>query len=478
MHASPPDLIRSAKRGCVRARQSLDVWVEKHRNRLLHIVFVFATFTGAALIGVVAGKKDLKYALVLALVPAVVFLAEGIARGQRLAPYIILATGLFVPLSLPTGTASRLVFSLVFTLIFVGLWILEMVLEKRFTLPQTPITKPLLVFMGAVLLSWGWSIAFRDPLVQIWPSFPFVQAASAIVMIMLPALMLLVTRDIRTEGGLRALTGIMLTGGVLGLIRQYGLVRHFPVNTGGMFNLWVVVLAFSQALFNRNLSRALRGALLALSAAWMYWGFFLHISWLAGWLPVYFAVGMLTFQYSKKIALALGVIAVIFVSLNFNYISRAIQSETAESGETRLAAWRVNWLVTKEHWLFGTGPAGYAAYYMSYYPTRGMATHSNYIDIISQLGVVGMGIILWMFGTILTTGHHLRKRLKGRGDFSEALANAATAGTLACMLIMGFGDWLFPFAYTQSIMGYDYAAYNWIFMGTVMVLDRLYPEKA
>ncbi len=475
MRLFPSDSFRSLHNRYFLARQSLEVWCEKYRNQLLQTTFVFAMLFGAALIGIVAGKKDVKYALVLAFLPAVAFLVEGVTREQRLAPYIILATGLFVPLSLPTGTASRLVFSLVFTLLFVGLWILEMVLEKRFTLPQTPITKPLLAFMGAVLLSWGWSIVFRDPLVTVWPSFPFVQAGSAIVMIMLPALMLLVTRDIHTERGLQYLVGIMLVGGVLGLIRQYGIVRHFPVNTGGMFNLWVVSLAFSQALFNRNLSRALRGALLALSAAWMYWGFFLHISWLAGWLPVYFAVGILIFQYSRKIALALGIVAIIFVVLNFNYISRAIQSETTESGETRLAAWKVNWLVTKEHWLFGTGPAGYAAYYMSYYPTRGMATHSNYIDIISQLGIVGMGIILWIFGTVLKTGFRLQNRLKGRGDFSEALARAATAGTLACMLIMGFGDWLFPFAYTQSIMGYDYAAYNWIFMGTIMVLDRLYP---
>ncbi len=459
-------------------REAARVWLERERNRLLQAAFLLTMLSGAGLIGLTAAKKGPVYALALAVLPAGIFVLEGAVQRQRFAPYVILATGLFVPLSLPTGTASRLVFSLLFTMMFIGLWALEMLLfERRLSLPQTPVTRPLLFFMGAVLLSWGWSVAFRDPLVVVWPSFPFVQAASAIVMIMLPALMLLVTRDIHTERGLQALVGIMLAGGALGLIRQYGIVRRFPVNTGGMFNLWVVALAFSQAIFNRKLAPALRLALLALSAAWMYWGFFLHISWLAGWLPVYFAAGILVFQYSRKMALGLLVVAALFAAVKFDYLAAAVQSETVESGETRLEAWKVNWLVTSEHWLFGTGPAGYAAYYMSYYPTRGMATHSNYIDIVSQLGVVGMGIILWMFGTILWSGYRLTKRLRGRGDFSEALAHAATAGTLACMLIMGFGDWLFPFAYTQSIMGYDYAAYNWIFMGTIMVLDRLYPEE-
>ncbi len=381
-----------------------------------------------------------------------------------------------MPLSLPTGTASRLVLSLVFTILFIGLWILRMALmEREWHLPQTPVARPLLWFMGCVLVSWGWSILFRDPLVHIWSSFPFVQAASAVVMVMLPALMLLVTRDIHTEQGLKALVGIMLAGGALGLIRQYKIVRHFPVNTGGMFTLWVVALAFGQAVFNRKLLLWQRGALLALCAGYLYWGFFLHISWLAGWLPVYFAVGILIFQRSKKAALVLALLAVAFVIVRADYLRTAMQRESVSSGETRLAAWRVNWLVTKEHWLFGTGPAGYAAYYMSYYSEQGMATHSNYVDILSQLGVVGMGIILWLFGVILWTGYRLTRRLRGRGDFAEGLANAATAGTLACMLIMGFGDWLFPFAYTQTIMGYDYAAYNWLFMGTIMVLNRLYP---
>ncbi|GAB4524240.1 MAG: O-antigen ligase family protein [Anaerolineales bacterium] len=470
--------LRSVRQRYRTQRERFLVWLERHRNRVLQVIFVPAMLAGSALIGLIAAQKDLKYALILSLMPALIFAAEGLVREQRLATYVVLFTGLFVPLSLPTGTASRLVFSLVFTILFVALWILRMTLvDREWRLPQTPVTHPLLWFMGAVLLSWGWGIVFRDPLVQVWKSFPFVQTGSAIVMIMLPALMLLVTRDIHTEQGLKILVGIMLVGGVLGLIRQYGIARHFPVNTGGMFNLWVVVLAFGQAAFNDKLAPWQRGALLVLCAAWMYWGFFLHIDWLAGWLPVYFAVGILVFQRSKRVALALVLLTMLFAVLKSDYLQAAMQREGARSGETRLAAWSVNWLVTKEHWLFGTGPAGYAAYYMSYYPDRGMATHSNYIDIVSQLGVVGMGIILWLFGTILWTGYRLTVRLRGRGDFAEGLANAATAGTLACMLIMGFGDWLFPFAYTQTIMGYDYAAYNWIFMGTLMVLNRLYPAE-
>jgi hypothetical protein len=30
-----------------------------------------------------------------------------------------------------------------------------------------------------------------------------------------------------------------------------------------------------------------------------------------------------------------------------------------------------------------------------------------------------------------------------------------------------------PFAYTQTIAGFDYAVYNWLFMGAIVVLERL-----
>jgi O-antigen ligase len=143
------------------------------------------------------------------------------------------------------------------------------------------------------------------------------------------------------------------------------------------------------------------------------------------------------------------------------------------SGQTRLAAWEMNWRVTREHLLFGTGPAGYAVYYMSYFPDQAMATHSNYIDILSQTGIVGFALFAWFFILLAWKGHKLYIRLKGRGDFADALAKAAFAGAIACIVIMGFGDWVVPFTYTQTIAGFDYAAYNWLFMGAIVALDRL-----
>ena len=150
-----------------------------------------------------------------------------------------------------------------------------------------------------------------------------------------------------------------------------------------------------------------------------------------------------------------------------------IEAEARSSLYTRLAAWEINWLITSKHLLFGTGPGGYAAYLMSYFPTRAMATHSNYLDILAQTGIIGSVLFLWFLISLVRMAYRLYRRVRGRGDFLEALANAAFAGTIGSIVIMGFGDWILPFAYTQTIAGYDHAVYSWLFMGTIPVLDRL-----
>jgi O-antigen ligase len=154
------------------------------------------------------------------------------------------------------------------------------------------------------------------------------------------------------------------------------------------------------------------------------------------------------------------------------YWRTSYENETQESGVTRLAAYEVNWRVTSKHLLFGTGPAGYASYYMSYFPTEAMASHSNYIDILAQTGIVGMLLMLWFLGAQLWGGYKLWLRLQGQRDFAESLSVAVLAGTAGCTLAMALGDWVIPFAYTQGIVGFDLAVLNWLFMASLWALKH------
>lgn len=428
----------------------------------------------AAGLGLIAAKLSPTYAIVAAILPVILVGIEAILRDHEYSPVIILFSACFITFSLPTGTGSRLVLSLVLTMVLVTLWVLRLIIvEKRIRLYPSPVNAPLLGFITVTIISLLWSNIFRDPLVVIWSSFPLVQIVSTIVMVMLPMAFFLTVSNIQKERTLKLLVAFMLLAGFFGLFRQYGYIR-LPIDVNGLYYMWVVSLSTGLAFFSKQLSRWQRGLLLALAGLWIYWGLGLHVSWLAGWLPSVIVVSILTFMRSKKWAIILVVAVLIYIGINFNYwYGTVFNAEKNQSGVSRLAAWEMNWRITGQHLLFGTGPAGYAAYYMSYFPTEAMATHSNYLDIIAETGVVGFVFCVWFFLILAWQGYRLVSRLKGRGDFIEGMANAVFSGTIGCIIMMGFGDWLFPFAYTQTIAGFNYAVYNWIFMGTLLVIDRM-----
>ena len=387
----------------------------------------------------------------------------------------IIYTAAFVRFSLPTGTASRIVASLLMTAVFIALWLTEMlVVDKRLQLKPSRINLPTLGFIAGSVISYLWSNAFRDPLVVVWHSWPFVQIGALSVIILLPGALLLTANSISELRWLKLLCWSMIVIGMLSLASEYLHLGLSFLNSRGLFFLWFVSLAYAQVLFNKEIPLWLRLVLLGFVGMWLYFYFLARVTWLSGWLPPLMAVGTITLMKSKKLALVLVLVVVVYVGLRWDYYTGTVlEDESQESGHTRLAAWEHNWRVTGRHLLFGTGPAGYAAYYVSYFPSEAMATHSNYIDVLSQNGIVGLVFCLWLFGALGWTGYGLCRRLKGTGDFTEGFANATLAGWVGCVVAMGLGDWLFPFVYTQTIAGFDYAVYSWIFLGGMVALDTI-----
>lgn len=393
-------------------------------------------------------------------------------------PALVLVAAAFITEGLPTGTDSRIAISMVLVVAFLGVWVLRfMTVERRFNLVASPANKPVLLFMLIVLISLFWSNIFRDSIVVTSRNAFVVQAASGVVMAMLPAAVLLVMNGVTERKHWAVLVVVMLAAGVWLLPRQLGLIPGLPGNSNGQFTMWVVVLALGIVLFDKTAPLWVRGALAALSVGWLYWALGMAITWLSGWFTSVVALVILVWMRSKKLFAGLMLVFLLAIALNWSFVENQFLAEQDESGYTRLEAWYMNWTITRDHWLFGTGPAGYAAYYMFYFPTNAMATHNNYIDVVSQLGLTGFGVLMWMFGVFLWRGARLCQRLRGRGDLVEAVANATLAGTWGCLAAMMLGDWMFPFAYTQTIMGFNYAVYSWLFIGVMMTLDRLYPPE-
>jgi hypothetical protein len=443
---------------------------------LLRLAILTGLVVTLLAVGFVTSRVSPELVLIAVAVPPVVLLATSRLEYGVLA---IIFTAAFVRFSLPTGTQSRIVASLLITAVFIVLWLARMlIVKKRLYLKPSSTNGPLLAFMLTTVVSYIWSNAFRDPLVVVGSTWPMVQLGGMAVMILLPGAFLLTSNTISEIRWLKFLCGLMILIGVLALVGHFLNLGLSFLNTGGLFSLWFVSLTYTQALFNQRLPSWLRLVLLALAGVWVYIYFVTRVTWLSGWLPPLVSMAIISFLKSKRIFLVFLLLVAVYVGMHWSYYTGVVlASESEESGQTRLAAWEHNWRVTGQHLLFGTGPAGYAAYYMSYFPSEAMATHSNYIDILSQTGIVGLFFCLWFFAVLGWTGYKLCMRVRGTGDFSEGLANATLAGWAGCMIAMGLGDWLFPFVYTQTIAGFDYAVYSWVLLGGIGVLNNMHQGK-
>ncbi len=444
---------------------------------LLRVAALALCFGLSALAGPIAASGRVQYLPIALLGSALIALA--LYRLEWGIIVLILST-LILRFSLPTGQQSPLVASLLLTALLTGVWGVRMILEdRRLHLLPSLVNFPLLGFMAACVLSWIWSNLWRDPLIYIWSSFPQAQLGALAVMLLSPAALLLVANRFRDERWLKVLVGIFFAAGIVGIITTTTSLSLPLLNLRGLFSMWVVSLALSQALFNRQLKDRYRWALGLLAGAWFAYGFGRGIIWVSGWLPALIAIFVVTFLRSRRLFLLLIAVGLLFTVIRWDYLHDAVVVYSQQEGDFgRLDAWAVNWRVTKDHLFLGTGPAGYAAYYMSLFPQDAMATHSNYVDILAQTGLVGTAFFIWFLIAMGMTARQAWRRVPQR-SFLQALSAGCIGGYVGTLVAMGLGDWFLPFAYTQTIAGFDYTVWGWLFMGVLVGLSH-YPgeEKA
>lgn len=388
---------------------------------------------------------------------------------------IALSAGLINFFTLPTGRESKVPVSMVISIGLVGVWLLTWLVSKGREKPRpSPINTPVFLFVGVNVVAYLWSLAFRDPLLWIWPTFPLVQLAALTVNVLLPLLAVMVVSKMKEVSWLERLTWTMIVMGAFVVIVE---LLRLPLNilffngTRGLFAMWIGVLAYSMALFDEKLPVWKRVLLFLLVAAWLYNNFARAAFWLSGWVPLVAGLVLVTFTRSKKLFLALSLVGILVIAIKFDYFYQRIYVANVEEGSSgRVSLWRTNFQLVTRHPLLGVGPAGYAIYYMTYHPENSRSTHNNYFDVLSQTGFIGFGIFLWLFSVFLLIGNRTRLLLSGKRDFEEGFANATLAGGAAATVSMMLGDWVLPFAYNQTITGFDNAAYTWIFLGAMVSL--------
>lgn len=443
------------------------------RSRILIGVTVLA----AAILSMAAGYIIIGNRMRLALlifgpllaIPAVLWI------GRRF-EYFVLAlpvSALAIPFELPTGTYSTLPVAMILALTLCGIWIVSMGLRKTWRLAPSPLNRPMLVFCGACTLSLVWGIVWRDPILRmsIFKNFEFVQIASLSTYFISIGAALLIGNFVQSEQQLKYIVGCFVFFGSMMTLFQIFSVRHGFLNDKGLWGLWTVIPAYVLVIAHNGLRWRWRLLLLAIICLNLYQTMFVNLLWKSGWIPTVIAIFVATLLRSWRWFLVLLVAASLLVYTQQEFFYRMVEEEINEGADGRIGMWEINLRVVGDHWLFGTGPAGYAPYYMTYYPHDARSTHNNYLDIIAQFGLVGSLIWLWFAAVSTIEGLHLFR--EAPPGFLKTMALTATSGWIGAQASMFFGDWILPFAYNQTITGYKYTVYSWIFVGVLISLRQI-----
>jgi len=446
--------------------------------RLMQVLIVSGVLLLSVFVGLLLPEKYLIFPMLLiaAIAAFVLYLLY-----PPLGIIAILIGGMLVPFEVGTGTNTGINLAVILVPLLLGIWILDMLVRKRkFPFVSSRPIWPLLVMAVVSLLAFGigqlpWFVYARGaPLNS--------QIAGLLIFISSVGAFLLVANLITELSWLKRLTWFFL---IIGSI--YMFVSGIPLlnqtlnilirrgSNGSLLYVWFVAIALSQVLFNRNLGKFWRILLVGLLLFTFYVSFVLQFGWKSGWVPSVVVVGVIMFLWKPRLGIVLALVSLIFL----RDLPSQIISTDAYSYNTRIIAWEIIWQeIVKVNPLLGLGPANYY-FYTPLYPILGYSvqfnSHNNYVDIVAQIGLLGLLCFLWFAGEEGLLG--LRLRNKALDGFSQAYVIGVLGGLAGTLVAGMFGDWVIPFVYNVGVRGFRTSVIAWMFLGGLVVIERIYSKK-
>lgn len=425
----------------------------------------------SVLLGVLLAKSRTLPAFGLIALAALVLVVVLVSAYFRTFVLLLPVAALAIPFELPSGTGSKLPVVLLLAMMLTGIWGASMYV-RGWRLASSPINRPLLVFTGVMVLAFIWGRLWRDPGLIDWNNrFIVVQIASLATYIVSVSVALLIGNFVTTVRQLKFIVAVFIVCGFLMVLAQFFNIPQNMLTMRGLWSLWLVAPLYSILIAQPGIRFYWRVLIVLMLILTFYEVMVVDSLWLSGWIPALAAIFPITFFRSRRLFLVIALVSVIAGIAGQGFLKKVSDDNAAEGGLQRITMWEQNFTIIRDHWLLGTGPAGYASYYRTYYFYTARSTHNNIFDIVAQFGIVGILVWSWMVFVSVREGWALGNRAPP--GFLRTLAYATTGGWLAANASMMLGDWLLPFAYNQTITGYKWTVFSWIFLGTLISIRQI-----
>jgi hypothetical protein len=251
-----------------------------------------------------------------------------------------------------------------------------------------------------------------------------------------------------------------------------------PETIGSVFWSWLVSLSAAQALFNGRLHPLGRLACASLALASVVDALLMRADWASGWLPPLIALSVLLLvRFPRTAMIGALTLAPIIGYLSIVAFDSVLEVESY-SLVSRIAAWKTLWQVVSMNPFIGLGPANYY-YFTDLFPTLGwyvkFSSHHQYIDLLAQVGVVGLALFAAFAVAIIKGLWGLQRRLPS--GFERAFVLGSLGATLASLASGMLADWILPFVYNIGLKGFRSSVLFWLFLGLAMAMRRMYDDQ-
>jgi O-antigen ligase len=276
------------------------------------------------------------------------------------------------------------------------------------------------------------------------------------------------------------LGGIYVLGRLIPWLGQ-NITRFYPLSGSlAIFWVWLTSLAFSQALYNRQLRIIWRLSLGILLICIFFINFILARYWTSGWLPAMISILVILVIYKPRVVLPILLLFAMGVILNPQIVLGTIMGgdNNEFTMSARTEAWRIVLEIASINPLFGVGPGNYY-WYTPNFSILGwhvnFNSHNNYVDILAQTGIAGLVSFFWLVGTVGVIGWQIKSRVPE--GFPRAYVIGSIGGLIGTLVSGMFGDWFLPFIYNVGYTGFRSSVLFWLFLGGIVVLDNIYQQR-
>lgn len=391
-------------------------------------------------------------------------------REIRIGYLLLLFAGIFIPFSGPGGVNATVL--MVASLL--GLWLMDMFIVKRqFQFVRSRAMLPVVFLLVISVIAFGMG---RLPWFLFANQAPLDSQIGGFVIFVFSLGLMAATANLVDMKWLKLIVWTFIG---LGAIYVFGRSLRLPVDrfynwaftANSMFWTWLVALSFSQAFLNQRLKKSTRVFLFLVTLVTFYVALAQGYDWKSGWVPPLAVVAVIFgLRYPRLLILAIPLALIVA-----GYLIIDLIASDEYSWGTRIDAWIIVLEISKANPIFGLGFSNYY-FYTPLFPIRGwnvsFNSHSQYVDLIAQVGFLGLACFLWIFYEVARIGWKMMNRLPD--GFARSYVYGALAGVVGTLVAAFLVDWVLPFVYNIGFNGFRASVLPWIFMGGMVAIENAY----